>query len=73
MLWVESIDAGVCVEAGKCDRQGRRIRGADEWLLILKRYDQGALTQAAPLKALRRGGSVGNNRSQERTDQLRAS
>ena len=44
---MESIDAKVCVEAGKCDRQGRRIRGPDEWSLILKRYDQSGLTQAA--------------------------
>lgn len=44
---MESIEAEVCVEAGKSDRQGRRIRGADEWSLILKRYDQSGLTQAA--------------------------
>ena len=44
---MESIEAEVCVESGKSDRQGRRIRGADEWSLILKRYDQSGLTQAA--------------------------
>jgi hypothetical protein len=44
---MESIDAEVCVESGKRDREGRRIRGADEWSLILKRYDQSGLTQAA--------------------------
>jgi hypothetical protein len=44
---MESIEAEVCVESVKSDRQGRRIRGADEWSLILKRYNQSGLTQAA--------------------------
>ena len=42
---MESIDAEVCVESGKRDREGRRIRGADEWSLILKRYDRSGFTQ----------------------------
>jgi len=44
---MESIEAEVCVESGKSDRQGRRIRGAVEWCSILERYDQSGLTQAA--------------------------
>ena len=44
---MESIDTEVCLESGKCDRKGRRIRGAHEWSLILKRYDQSGLTQTA--------------------------
>lgn len=44
---MESIEAEVCVESGKSDRQGRRIRGAAEWSLILERYDSSGLTQAA--------------------------
>ena len=44
---MESIDTEVCLESGKCDRKGRRIRGALEWSLILKRYDQSGLTQTA--------------------------
>ena len=42
-----SIDTEICLESGKCDRKGRRIRGAHEWSLILKRYDQSGLTQTA--------------------------
>jgi hypothetical protein len=44
---MESIDTEICLESGKCDRKGRRIRGAHEWSLILKRYDQSGLTQTA--------------------------
>ena len=44
---MESIDTEVCLESGKCDRKGRRIRGVHEWSLILKRYDQSGLTQTA--------------------------
>jgi len=44
---MESIEAEVCVESGKSDRQGRRIRGATEWASILDRYDSSGLTQAA--------------------------
>jgi hypothetical protein len=44
---MEPIDTEVCLESGKCDRKGRRIRGAHEWWLILKRYDQSGLTQTA--------------------------
>jgi hypothetical protein len=44
---MESIETEVCVESGKSDRQGRRIRGAAEWSSILDRYDQSGLTQAA--------------------------
>ena len=44
---MESIEAEICVESGKSDRQGRRIRGAAEWRSILERYDQSGLTQAA--------------------------
>ena len=44
---MESIDTEVCLESGKCDRKGCRIRGAHEWSLILKRYDQSGLTQTA--------------------------
>ena len=44
---MESIDTEVFLESGKCDRMGRRIRGAHEWSLILKRYDQRGLTQTA--------------------------
>ena len=42
---MESIETEVCVESGKSDRQGRRIRGAAEWSSILDRYDQSGLTQ----------------------------
>ena len=44
---MESIEAEVCVESGKSDRQGRRIRGAAEWSCILERYDSSGLTQRA--------------------------
>lgn len=44
---MESIEAEVCVESGKSDRQGRRIRDASEWSSILDRYDQSGLTQRA--------------------------
>ena len=44
---MESIEAEVCVESGKSDRQGRRIRGTAEWSSILYRYDSSGLTQAA--------------------------
>ena len=44
---MESIEAEVCVESGKSDRQGRRIRGTAEWSSILDRYDSSGLTQAA--------------------------
>ena len=44
---MESIEAEVCVESGKSDRQGRRIRGAAEWSSILERYDSSGLTQRA--------------------------
>ncbi len=44
---MESIETELCVEPGKSDRQGRRIRGASEWSSILERYDQSGLTQAA--------------------------
>ena len=44
---MELIETEVCVESGKSDRQGRRIRGAAEWSSILDRYDQSGLTQAA--------------------------
>jgi hypothetical protein len=44
---MESIEAEVCVESGKSDRQGRRIRGVAEWSSILEHYDQSGLTQAA--------------------------
>ena len=41
---MESIETEGCVESGKSDRQGRRIRGAAEWSSILDRYDQSGLT-----------------------------
>jgi hypothetical protein len=44
---MESIDTEICLESGKCDRKGRRIRGAHEWSLILKRYNESGLTQNA--------------------------
>jgi len=44
---MESIEAELCVESGKSDRQGRRIRGAEEWSEILARYDASGLTQEA--------------------------
>jgi RHS repeat-associated protein len=44
---MESIEAEVCVESGKSDRQGRRIRGAAEWSSILDHYDSSGLTQVA--------------------------
>ena len=44
---MESIEAEVCLESGKSDRQGRRIRGAAEWSCILERYDSSGLTQRA--------------------------
>jgi len=44
---MESIETEVCVDSGKSDLQGRRIRGAAEWSSILDRYDQSGLTQAA--------------------------
>jgi hypothetical protein len=44
---MESIEAELCMESGKSDRQGRRIRGTAEWSSILARYDQSGLTQAA--------------------------
>jgi hypothetical protein len=47
ICWMELIDAEVCVESGKCDCQDLRLRRADEWSLILKRYDWSGFTQAA--------------------------
>jgi hypothetical protein len=42
-----SIEAELCVESGKSDLHGRRIRGAAEWAMILKDYDRSGLTQSA--------------------------
>ena len=51
---MESIEVEVCVESGKSDRQGRRIRGAAELSSILERS---TLTQDHPwLIGLRRMG-----------------
>ena len=44
---MESIETELCMESGKSDRQGRRIRSADEWTQILERYDASGLTQEA--------------------------
>jgi len=43
---MESIETEVYLERGKSDRQGRRIRGPEEWSAILDRYDRSGLTQA---------------------------
>ncbi|MDQ8196434.1 hypothetical protein QEH59_18540 [Coraliomargarita sp. SDUM461004] len=44
---MESIETELCVDRSKSDRQGRRIRSAEEWAQILERYDSSGLTQEA--------------------------
>lgn len=44
---MEPIETELCIESAKADRKGRRIRSADEWAQILKRYDASGLTQEA--------------------------